>query len=77
MKDKKWRDYLFRIAEVDGGDFEDVAGEQFAVEIWSNGNDKDDEEEAMSIAEANFPGEWIFEGEVDPYLVEMYGIDTY
>lgn len=74
---KKYRDYLFRIAEVDGGDFEDVAGEEFAVEIVSSGNDKADMEMAMAEAEANFPGEWIFEGEVDPYLVEMYGIDTY
>lgn len=74
---KKYRDYLFRIAEVDGGDFEDVAGEEFAVEIVSSGNDKTDMEMAMAEAEANFPGEWIFEGEVDPYLVEMYGIDTY
>lgn len=73
----KYRDYLFRIAEVDGGDFEDVAGEEFAVEIKSSGDDKLDEEMAMAEAEANFPGEWIFEGEVDPYLVEMYGIDTY
>lgn len=74
---KKYRDYLFRIAEVDGGDFEDVAGEEFAVEIVSSGNDKADMEMAMAEAEANFPDEWIFEGEVDPYLVEMYGIDTY
>lgn len=74
---KKYRDYLFRIAEVDGGDFEDVAGEEFAVEIVSSGDDKADMEMAMAEAEANFPGEWIFEGEVDPYLVEMYGIDTY
>lgn len=74
---KEYRDYLFRIAEVDGGDFEDVAGEEFAVEIVSSGNDKADMEMAMAEAEANFPGEWIFEGEVDPYLVEMYGIDTY
>ena len=74
---KKYRDYLFRIAEVEGGDFEDVAGEEFAVEIVSSGNDKADMEMAMAEAEANFPGEWIFEGEVDPYLVEMYGIDTY
>ena len=74
---KKYRDYLFRIAEVEGGDFEDVAGEEFAVEIISSGDDKADMEMAMAEAEANFPGEWIFEGEVDPYLVEMYGIDTY
>lgn len=73
----KYRDYLFRIAEVEGGDYEDVAGEEFAVEIKSCGDDKLDEEMAMAEAEANFPGEWIFEGEVDPYLVEMYGIDTY
>lgn len=73
----KYRDYLFRIAEVEGGDYEDVAGEEFAVEIISSGDDKADMEMAMAEAEANFPGEWIFEGEVDPYLVEMYGIDTY
>lgn len=73
----KYRDYLFRIAEVEGGDFEDVAGEEFAVEIISSGDDKADMEMAMAEAEAVFPGEWIFEGEVDPYLVEMYGIDTY
>lgn len=73
----KYRDYLFRIAEVDGGDFEDVAGEEFAVEIISSGDDKADMEMAMAEVEAVFPSEWIFEGEVDPYLVEMYGIDTY
>ena len=73
----KYRDYLFRIAEVDGGDFEDVAGEEFAVEIISSGDDNLDMKMALAEAEANFPGEWIFEGEVDPYLVEMYGIDTY
>lgn len=73
----KYRDYLFRIAEVDGGDFEDVAGEEFAVEIISSGDDNLDMRMALAEAEANFPGEWIFEGEVDPYLVEMYGIDTY
>lgn len=73
----KYRDYLFRIAEVEDGDYEDVAGEEFAVEIISSGDDNLDMEMAMAEAEANFPGEWIFEGEVDPYLVEMYGIDTY
>lgn len=73
----KYRDYLFRIAEVDGGDYEDVAGEEFAVEIISSGDDNLDMKMALAEAEANFPGEWIFEGEVDPYLVEMYGIDTY
>ena len=71
----KYRDYIFEIAE--GGEFDDYAGEEFAVEIKSSGDDKLDEEMAMAEAEANFPGEWIFEGEVDPYLVEMYGIDTY
>jgi len=73
----KYRDYIFRIAEVDGGDYEDVAGEEFAVEIISSGDDNLDMKMALAEAEANFPGEWIFEGEVDPYLVEMYGIDTY
>lgn len=73
----KYRDYLFRIAEVEGGDYEDVAGEEFAVEIISSGDDNLDMRMALAEAEANFPGEWIFEGEVDPYLVEMYGIDTY
>ena len=73
----KYRDYLFRIAEVEGGDYEDVAGEEFAVEIISSGDDNLDIRMALAEAEANFPGEWIFEGEVDPYLVEMYGIDTY
>jgi len=73
----KYRDYLFRIAEVEGGDYEDVAGEEFAVEIISSGDDNLDMKMALAEAEANFPGEWIFEGEVDPYLVEMYGIDTY
>lgn len=73
----KYRDYLFRIAEVEGGDYEDVAGEEFAVEIISSGDDNLDMRMALAEAEANFPGEWIFEGEVDPYLVEIYGIDTY
>lgn len=73
----KYRDYLFRIAEVEDGDYEDVAGEEFAVEIISSGDDNLDMRMALAEAEANFPGEWIFEGEVDPYLVEMYGIDTY
>lgn len=73
----KYRDYLFRIAEIEGGDYEDVAGEEFAVEIISSGDDNLDMRMALAEAEANFPGAWIFEGEVDPYLVEMYGIDTY
>jgi len=71
----KYRDYMFEIAE--GGEYDDCAGEEFAVEIKSCGDDKLDEEMAMAEAEANFPGCWIFHGEVDPYLVEMYGIDTY
>lgn len=74
---KKYRDYLFHIAEVEGGDFEDVAGEEFAVEIVSSGDDKLDMKTAFAEAEANFPGEWIFDGEIDPCCVEMYGIDTY
>lgn len=73
----KYRDYLFHIAEVEGGDFEDIAGEEFAVEIVSTGDDDLDMEMALAEAEANFPGEWVFETEIDPYYVELYGIDTY
>ena len=67
----KYRDYLFAVKE---GECE---GEEFAVEIKSCGDDVADMLAAQALAEENFPDNWEFLEEVDPYLVECYGIDTY